>query len=328
MTDFDKWRRFDAAAAEEAVERKCELEESTRVRIAREQRALKDAQHHAATLKSKATVTALRSRQRLGRGRRQHHARTPIGNEVDKGCDAGTSKAILQLQNAASEAERIARGLEEVLALRDKANLYLSAREYVNGARSAREGLRVLEEVQGLLLPDATAERGDAPAGKTSSQPSSKCPNGSCSKGNVEGHCSSPSSGPGQGMGRETGLLRVVSDTKKACYMTAAACLSRSGRVAEATETLRDLLLEDPNNVPAWMARGEAFQAMGTPLLAELHLERALALEPGNKEASAQLKTMQDLWGERGQGAGAAARAGAGAGAGAGLCKREGPRVG
>lgn len=37
---------------------------------------------------------------------------------------------------------------------------------------------------------------------------------------------------------------------------------------------------QDPENVPAWVARGEAFLAMGTPLLANLHFDRAVRLDP------------------------------------------------
>ncbi|CAN0385392.1 unnamed protein product, partial [Laminaria digitata] len=71
----------------------------------------------------------------------------------------------------------------------------------------------------------------------------------------------------------------VLRRAKVSCRVAEGTCLRLGGRVAEATEALRDLLFEDPKSVPAWVARGEAFLSMGNTLLAGLHFDRALEID-------------------------------------------------
>lgn len=50
---------------------------------------------------------------------------------------------------------------------------------------------------------------------------------------------------------------------------------------------------QDPGSVPAWVARGEAFVAMGIPLLAGLHFDRALALDPACDPATVHKENLR-----------------------------------
>lgn len=53
--------------------------------------------------------------------------------------------------------------------------------------------------------------------------------------------------------------------------------------------------MQDPESVPAWVARGESFLAMGNPLIAGLHFDRALTLDPTCEKAAAHKKTLR-MW--------------------------------
>ena len=58
-------------------------------------------------------------------------------------------------------------------------------------------------------------------------------------------------------------------------------CQRELGLLHESAETLKVLLLEDPENLRAWVVRGTAYQRMGALLLSELHFNRATQVGVG-----------------------------------------------
>eukprot|EP00752_Nemacystus_decipiens_P001327 g1317.t1 len=341
MTDFRKWDKFDADAAEEEVERKAEDEEVKRRRIAEEQRALKSCQDRAARLKSEAVVRALKAK----RGSRRRPTATSTG------CDGGNSSrgSIEPLggkskddpaslaRASADEADVILAGLRKGLALRDEVVAATEAGELHRGVCKAREGVLQLDAAQTLLLK-ATASTDDdgdthAQAGGGGHNASGTCCGGGGhdhshahahaheppghTHGGSGGHggarCAGDKGGGGVGIEKSGGApegrreeeeaarremaaaLEVLRRARAACRVAEAACLLRGGRTAESTETLRDLLLEDPKGVPAWVARGESFLALDAPLLAGLHFDRALELDPGCTAAARHKENLRRL---------------------------------
>ena len=66
------------------------------------------------------------------------------------------------------------------------------------------------------------------------------------------------------------------------CQLDRGRCLEKMGGLSTVTATtgpLRDVLIADDGCVPAWSVRGRCFAAMGCPLLAGLHFEKACTLQ-------------------------------------------------
>ena len=66
------------------------------------------------------------------------------------------------------------------------------------------------------------------------------------------------------------------------CQLDRGRCLEKMGGLSTVTATtgpLRDVLIADDGCVPAWIVRGRCFAAMGCPLLAGLHFEKACTLQ-------------------------------------------------
>ncbi|CAM9795511.1 unnamed protein product, partial [Choristocarpus tenellus] len=316
MADFTKWDRFDADAAEEELEKKGKIEESKRAKVASEERAVREAQCHADTLKSKASVEALKTRQQTGGGRRRKPARDSPVTEGDQ-CQKieGTGK-VSRLQQDADKAGKVVLGLREGISLRNEATSFLEVQDYSRGSQSAQAGLKSLRAVQEVLKENNTKVE-ELKSQSLPDHPKPPCPGSApchshghhdktwqdpgrqhhprCHAGD-NGCQAVPADPPDEKWkGRADGgeVLNVVQTVKKDCAMTEAACFLGASRIAEATETLRDLLFEDAQHVPAWVARGEAFQAMGNPMLAELHFERALSFEPENPSALKHLERLR-----------------------------------
>jgi hypothetical protein len=85
--------------------------------------------------------------------------------------------------------------------------------------------------------------------------------------------------------------------------------------VAASTGPLRDVLIADDGCVPAWIVRGRCFAAMGCPLLAGLHFEKACTLQ------SLSLPDVLERW--DGAGSVKPITAGGGAGSGSGAAPGE-----
>ncbi|CBN76531.1 conserved unknown protein [Ectocarpus siliculosus] len=151
MTDFEKWDRFDADAAEKEIERKAVVEEAKRVIIAEEQLVLKYCQDRAARLKSEAVVSALKAK----RGSRRRSATTTeaTGNTEDGVSLDGAPKNVgaLVARTSADEAHAILKGLRRGLELRDEIVADAEAGNFHRGTRTARECLVELSAAQKLL---------------------------------------------------------------------------------------------------------------------------------------------------------------------------------
>ncbi|CAM9176108.1 unnamed protein product [Ectocarpus sp. 12 AP-2014] len=153
MTDFEKWDRFDADAAEKEIERKARgvIEEAKRVIIAEERLVLKYCQDRAARLKSEAVVSALKTK----RGSRRRSATTTeaAGNTEDGVSLDGTPKNVdaSVARTSADEAHAILQGLRRGLELRDEVVADAEAGNFHRGPRVARECLVELSAAQNLL---------------------------------------------------------------------------------------------------------------------------------------------------------------------------------
>ncbi|KAF0717838.1 hypothetical protein AaE_010781 [Aphanomyces astaci] len=62
---------------------------------------------------------------------------------------------------------------------------------------------------------------------------------------------------------------------------------------AAASESFRDAILIDGDNLDAWKLRADAFAHMGAPLIALLHLNKVVAMEGEGGDGQAQLETLQ-----------------------------------
>ncbi|CAM9205007.1 unnamed protein product [Ectocarpus sp. 4 AP-2014] len=153
MTDFEKWDRFDADAAEKEIERKARavIEEAKRVIIAEERLVLKYCQDRAARLNSEAVVSALKAK----RGSRRRSATTTeaTANTYDGVSLDGTPKNVdaLVARTSADEAHAILKGLRRGLELRDEVVADAEAGNFHRGTRTARECLVELSAAQNLL---------------------------------------------------------------------------------------------------------------------------------------------------------------------------------
>ncbi|CAM9337211.1 unnamed protein product [Scytosiphon promiscuus] len=277
MTDFSKWDKFDADAAEKEVERKAKLEEEKRAAIMEERASIKLCQDRAARLKSEAVVRALKAK----RGsRRRPTTSTNSHSSVSNASSAGKpgDDAASVAKASADEAEAIVEGLRRGLELRDEAVADAETGDWHRGVHRARDCLAELEKAEKILRKAAGLE--------------------SCG----DGDDGAPAHGGSRGERGEEGarvemaeVLGVVRRAKTVCRVAEGACLVRGGRVAESTETLRKSLFENPTSVASWVARGEAFLAMKAPLLAGLHFDRALELDRGCGSAASFKESLRRL---------------------------------
>ncbi|CAN0167291.1 unnamed protein product [Ectocarpus sp. 12 AP-2014] len=153
MTDFEKWDRFDADAAEKEIERKARavVEEAKRMIIAEERLVLKFCQDRAARLKSEAVVSALKAKR--GSRRRSATATEATGNTEDGVLLDGTPKNVdaSVARTSADEAHEILKGLRRGLELRDEVVADAEAGNFHRGTRTARECLVELSAAQNLV---------------------------------------------------------------------------------------------------------------------------------------------------------------------------------
>eukprot|EP00903_Cladosiphon_okamuranus_P007191 g6982.t1 len=336
MTDFRKWDKFDADAAEEEVERKADDEEARRKRIAKEQRALKSCQDRAARLKSEAVARALKAKRTSRRQRSASTTSSDNGNSRHNSNDPSGEKAkedpASLARASADEAEAILVGLRAGLLLRDEVVAATEGGELHRGVRKARECLLQLDSTQTFLLKataskveDDSNRQGQAVGGGSNAK-GTCCGGGGHEHSRAHAHAHAHTHthahahsgsvdnrggrnaadwGEGSPDGRReeeesakkemAGALEVLCGAKAACRVAEAACQLRAGRAAESTETLRNLLFEDPKRVPAWLARGESFLVLDAPLLAGLHFDRALELDPGCAAAARHKEKLRRL---------------------------------
>lgn len=295
-----------------------------------QEEVLKEAVFAAGALKSRAAVEALKLKQSNSkRGRRSAPSQQGSGTLATSAI-LGASE-VDALQALATRVSEATCGLKAAWELRNEAGKQLEKSDSQAAIGDARACLARLDTVQPLLrsgteevknMPCSEHKNSDeshnehscghghshehsnanTSAGANEAGPTDGCTaNGSHDHSHHHGHSCSNHDRKQKGIdstmeGSRPDLLKISKSLRYECRMIIGAAMLRIGCTAKATETFRDVLLEEPDRVRAWVARGGAFRGSGVPLLASLHIERALQLDSDNSSALKERSLVDDAW--------------------------------
>ena len=318
MTDFGKWERFnadeesarvDAAAAEEDAKK--HEKELLGARDALEQAGIGIATDLAETAAAHARVAALGSSR--GRGRRRI-SRRPAAASVDEVKPKTVTKPddAEQLATLAQKLQNLTMGRAEATAILDSVTAEQRDKTAQSGLEKAlasfQELLSNIADVECLLAQEEAVNKMSTEGNDTATHEehysSIKGGRDLSSSSSLPAIASSIATESGFSTAHANDAMRTTVRSVRFDVLRGLGLTQlRLGRYAEASDSLKALLMIDPDDVLAWQSRGDAFKAMGVPTLAELHYEQVkgkatkspLTLEASGPAASSQNQNLPSL---------------------------------
>jgi tetratricopeptide (TPR) repeat protein len=280
-TDYNKWSKYNVDDELKKVEKIHKKEDYIDDKKSHNKSVSKvfheaksDNQTSAAVLESRAAVAALKARRGGRRGRRTADS---AKDEDETDNPAATKEAdearIKELSALAEVAREKADSLTAALEERDHAEAELKDGKASVARKRFHEAIN-----QVLRLQASLPEMKDLPAGYEETEEVK-------SKGHGHVHGKKKKKKKKKALPSKDDLIRMSKLLKHDCLTGRSRCEMELGLYAEATETLKEVLLKDQNNSDGWILRGSAYRQMGTDLLAEMHYVRVLELDPENIQA-------------------------------------------
>ncbi|CAM9597605.1 unnamed protein product, partial [Phaeothamnion confervicola] len=310
-TDYHSWSKFDEDAAlqqSEEEEMHAEaLRAQKRAELAKaelEAKVLRDSGQAAAALKSKSDVETLKAKQA---GKRRGR-----GSPADAAANAAEAEKLRLLAEATA---RINECMQRGITLRSEAAKLTRAKRWSEAFDAALAALALLSEARGRIGADSghatpfaqeshmcngaggsCSHHGDRESGNGHAHNGpcggshghshdhshvESCHGPECGHGGTGASASSTSSSPppAAAAAAASDVRNVLRVAHGDCGVIMGVCAASEGRLGEAADLLRAVLLEQPRRVDAWVARGEVFARMGVPLLADLHAQQAASLD-------------------------------------------------
>eukprot|EP01084_Bolivina_argentea_P023882 44602_1 len=278
-----KWDSYDVEEELRTIDKKtveegvlCNKMIKERERKETETRILKEARLAAGVLQSRAAVAALREKERRKCSRASTGASTLVPSDLmNMGTDRerkssitdSSSEQVQILQSMASASKKRSSGMEKAFTSKNEAEFALKEGCLVDAIRLANDGLTVLDEL--LDVEKGQNERSDE------SKDSNCHRHCGYTMEHTEPKAKEDEFDAGQKVAIDSQEQLLVS-ARIDCQMIIGRALLQSDQLANATDYLRNILLEEPNCIDAWIERSRAFRLMGVPLLATLHSEQAV----------------------------------------------------
>jgi tetratricopeptide (TPR) repeat protein len=282
-TDYNKWSKYDVDDELKKVEKTHKKEDFVYDKQVHNKAVSKvfheassDNQTSAAVLEARAAVAALKARRG---GRRNRRAAKDDDEDEEESAEAKEENdaKIKELAELAEIARQKADSLTAALEERDQAEAELKDGKASIARKRFHEAIN-----QVLRLQASLPEMKDLPAGYEDPAQSEPAGGG---HGHGHAHGKKKKKKKKKALPSKDDLIRMSKLLKHDCLTGRSRCEMKLGLYAEATETLKEVLLKDQNNADGWILRGQAYRQMGTDLLAEMHYVRVLELDAENIQA-------------------------------------------
>ncbi|EEY54784.1 uncharacterized protein PITG_08333 [Phytophthora infestans T30-4] len=275
---YASWAKFDVEKELERVDQLEQREEQLKKQQKQHQAkesvetsATQAAQQSAEILSAQAAVAALKAKKRVRKSHKEDHS---SNREADKADKLQTQAALFNQKHELLQQILENRRLGERADKKQAKPLFEKALAAIKKLEELVPHLLIVEQEQLQLL-------GKEPLKSNQSDKSHDCKHEDKESHSCGTNCShekKKKTRPDESLPKENDLEAIIKMFYKDVYLGIGSCDLEEGRLAAATEALKEVLIRDDIHITAWWKRGEAFERMNAPLLAMLHYNRIATL--------------------------------------------------
>ncbi|KAI9992846.1 hypothetical protein PInf_014759 [Phytophthora infestans] len=286
---YASWAKFDVEKELERVDQLEQREEQLKKQQKQHQAkesvetsATQAAQQSAEILSAQAAVAALKAKKRVRKSHKEDHS---SNREADKADKLQTQAALFNQKHELLQQILENRRLGERADKKQAKPLFEKALAAIKKLEELVPHLLIVEQEQLKLL-------GKEPLESNQSDKSHDCKHEDKESYSCDTNCShekKKKTRPDESLPKENDLEAIIKMFYKDVYLGIGSCDLEEGRLAAATEALKEVLIRDDIHITAWWKRGEAFERMNAPLLAMLHYNRIATLDSEHESGTINL---------------------------------------
>ncbi|ETV87012.1 hypothetical protein H257_02024 [Aphanomyces astaci] len=292
-TSYAAWDKYDVDEVlqqlDEADAREAKLKEKQQL-MKKKDGIVDEAGDSAEVAATRAAVAALKAKRLVERNKKAG------GGSSNAGTDSGNN-TVAVLEKQARLLQRKSASIQTAMRSRGRGSAFLAKNSATDALASFHEALRAITDLDDVIpqLNDVQTEI-DESVKLPSSSAHDHGPHGGCATdGNApcsHSHPSRETNGP-PSLPKSSDLKGIAKMLRVDCLLGIGKCHMERCHYAAASESFRDAILIDGDNLDAWKLRADAFAHMGAPLIALLHLNKVVAMEGEGGDGQAQLETLQ-----------------------------------
>ncbi|ETW05693.1 hypothetical protein H310_03412 [Aphanomyces invadans] len=294
-TSYEAWDKYDvdkvmqqldeADAREEKLKKKQEF-------LKKKDNVVDEAGDSAEVLATRAAVAALKAKRLADRNNKKNADRGGISVVMD------SNSVVAVLEKQAGLLQRKSSSIQTAMRSRGQASAFLTKNQATDALASYREALRAVDELDNVIPQLDVIETEIEQTSKLLQQQ----PNNLSNSGGPDHHaCSGPCNhsapqntpvGP-PSLPKSSDLKGIAKMLRVDCLIGIGMCHMERCHYASASESFRDAILINGDNLEAWRLRAAAFSRMGAPLIALLHWNKVVAVEGEAGDAQKELDSLE-----------------------------------